>query len=120
MTEASPPYVPDRGDLMWLDFSPQAGHEQAGRRPAFVVSPASYNGRAGLALVCSITSQVKRYPFEVPLPAGLAVLALFLLTGCGAWTGARGRPTSRIGRLRRWSARLYRDSGDCSRRQGVR
>jgi len=61
-------YVPDRGDLVWLDFSPQAGHEQAGHRPALVLSPASYNGIVGLAIVCPITSVAKGYPFEVPLP----------------------------------------------------
>ncbi len=58
-------YVPDRGDIVWLMFNPQAGHEQAGRRPALVLSPRSYNGRAGLALICPITSQRKGYPFEV-------------------------------------------------------
>jgi mRNA-degrading endonuclease toxin of MazEF toxin-antitoxin module len=55
-------YVPERGDLVWLDFTPQAGHEQAGRRPALVISPAVYHGRAGLAIFCPITSQVKGYP----------------------------------------------------------
>lgn len=62
--------IPDRGDVVWLDFTPQAGHEQAGRRPALVMSPAAYNGAVGLALVCPITSQVKGYPFEVTLPKG--------------------------------------------------
>jgi mRNA interferase MazF len=66
-------YVPERGDAVWLTLDPQAGHEQAGRRPALVLSPSAYNGRVGLALFCPITSQVKGYPFEVPLPAGLAV-----------------------------------------------
>lgn len=63
-------YVPDRGDIVWLQFDPQAGHEQAGRRPALVVSPRAYNERVGLALFCPITSKVKGYPFEVVLPAG--------------------------------------------------
>jgi mRNA interferase MazF len=66
-------YVPARGDAVWITLDPQAGHEQAGRRPALVLSPAAYNGRVGLALFCPITSQVKGYPFEVPLPAGLPV-----------------------------------------------
>jgi len=66
-------YVPARGDLIWLQFSPQAGHEQAGRRPALVISPTSYNRRVGLALCCPVTSQVKGYPFEVLLPPGLGV-----------------------------------------------
>ena len=63
-------YVPERGDVVWIHFSPQAGHEQAERRPALVISPRAYNGRVGLALVCPITSQVKGYPFEVALAAG--------------------------------------------------
>ena len=58
-------YVPDRGDAVWLQFDPQAGHEQAGRRPALVLSPAAYNGKVGLAMLCPITSQSKGYPFEV-------------------------------------------------------
>ncbi len=71
-------YIPQRGDVIWLDFNPQAGREQAGRRPAFVVSPAAYNGKVGLALVCPVTSRVKGYPFEVLLPAGLAVTGVIL------------------------------------------
>jgi mRNA interferase MazF len=66
-------YVPERGDAVWITLDPQAGHEQAGRRPALVLSPSAYNGRVGLALFCPITRQVKGYPFEVPLPAGLPV-----------------------------------------------
>ena len=63
---------------MWLTFDPQAGREQAGRRPALVVSPASYNGKSGVALLCPITSRVKKYPFEVALPAGLPVSGVAL------------------------------------------
>ena len=66
-------YTPERGDIVWLEFTPQAGREQAGRRPALVVSPASYNAKAGLLLACPITSQIKGYPFEVALPSGLKV-----------------------------------------------
>lgn len=73
-----PRYVPDMGDLIWLDFDPQAGREQAGHRPAIVLSPASYNERSGLAVVCPITSHVKGYPFEVLLPQGLAVTGAIL------------------------------------------
>ena len=62
--------VPDRGDIVWIDFTPQVGHEQAGRRPALVISPASYNGPVGLAIMCPITSRRKGYPFEVPIPEG--------------------------------------------------
>ena len=61
-------YVPERGDVVWLEFNPQAGHEQAGERPALVISPAAYNRRVGLALFCPLTTQVKGYPFEVVLP----------------------------------------------------
>ena len=68
-----PRYVPDRGDLVWLQFDPHAGHEQAGRRPALVISPAAYNRRVGLALFCPVTSRSKGYPFEVALPDGLEV-----------------------------------------------
>lgn len=71
-------YVPRRGDLVRLSFSPQAGHEQAGGRPALVLSPSAYNGKVGLALFCPITSQVKGYPFEVPIPAGLGVQGVVL------------------------------------------
>ena len=62
--------APERGDLVWLSFSPQAGREQAGRRPALVLTPAAFNGRVGLAFACPITSRVKGYPFEVALRAG--------------------------------------------------
>jgi mRNA interferase MazF len=66
-------YIPERGDAVWVRLDPQAGHEQAGRRPALVLSPSAYNGRVGLALFCPITSQAKGYPFEVPLPEGMPV-----------------------------------------------
>lgn len=72
------PYVPDRGDVVWLTFNPQAGHEQAGRRPAVILSPAAYNGKVGLALLCPVTSQVKGYPFEVAIPGGLQVSGVVL------------------------------------------
>ncbi len=62
-------YVPDAGDIVWVTFDPQAGHEQAGRRPGLVLSPAKYNGPAGFALTCPITSKVKHYPFEIPVSA---------------------------------------------------
>ena len=71
-------YVPNQGDLIWLTFNPQAGHEQAGRRPALVLSPASYNGKVGLAILCPITNQEKGYPFEVKIPAGLGVTGVIL------------------------------------------
>jgi mRNA interferase MazF len=70
--------VPERGEAVWISLNPQAGHEQAGRRPALVLSPASYNGKVGLALLCPITGQVKGYPFEVPVPVGLAISGVIL------------------------------------------
>jgi mRNA interferase MazF len=69
----SPAYIPGRGDLVWLEFTPQTGSEQAGRRPALVISPKSYNGKVGLGLFCPSTSRVKGYPFEVRLPEGSGV-----------------------------------------------
>ena len=66
-------YIPDSGDIVWIMFNPQAGHEQAGHRPALVLSPKAYNGKVGLAILCPITSQVKGYPFEVKIPEGLEV-----------------------------------------------
>jgi len=71
-------YIPRRGDVVWLTFDPPAGHEQAGRRPAFVLSPEAYNRKTGLFLVCPVTSKVKGYPFEVPLPAGWPVAGVIL------------------------------------------
>jgi mRNA interferase MazF len=58
-------YIPNTGDVVWLEFDPQAGHEQAGHRPALVLSPASYNGKTGLMLCCPLTSKIKGHPFEV-------------------------------------------------------
>jgi mRNA interferase MazF len=71
-------YVPERGDVVWITFNPQAGHEQKGRRPAVVLSPKAYNGKVGLALLCPVTSQVKGYPFEVAIPDGLSVNGVIL------------------------------------------
>ena len=71
-------YVPERGDAVWLTFDPHAGHEQSGRRPAVVVSPSEYNRRTGLALLCPVTNQIKGYPFEVLLPAGLPISGAIL------------------------------------------
>jgi len=71
-------YIPRRGDVVWITLNPQAGHEQAGRRPALVLSPASYNSRVGLALLCPVTTQLKGYPFEVEIPKGLAASGAIL------------------------------------------
>ncbi len=69
-------YVPDAGDIVWLQFDPQAGHEQAGHRPALVISPAAYNGKTGLMVCCPMTTQVKGYPFEVEINGDRAGAAL--------------------------------------------
>lgn len=71
-------YCPQRGDIVWLTFNPQAGHEQAGHRPALVLSPEAYNSKVGLALFCPVTSQVKGYPFEVRLPEGHLISGVVL------------------------------------------
>lgn len=85
------PYVPNRGDLVWLEFSPQTGHEQAGRRPAAVLSPKPYNSKVGLLLACPITTQIKGYPFEVPIPEGLPVSGVVLADQIKSldWRGRR-------------------------------
>ncbi|HVG46240.1 MAG TPA: endoribonuclease MazF [Longimicrobium sp.] len=72
------PYVPQRGDFVWLDFNPQAGHEQAGRRPALVLSPGSYNRATRLALFCPVTSRVKGYTFEVAVTGTNCVTGVVL------------------------------------------
>lgn len=71
-------HVPDAGEIMWLAFTRQAGHEQAGRRPGLVLSPRIYNQKSGLALFCPITSNRKGYPFEVGLPANAEVTGVVL------------------------------------------
>ncbi|HED07750.1 MAG TPA: endoribonuclease MazF [Ignavibacteria bacterium] len=69
---------PDRGDIIWLSFNPQSGHEQSGRRPALVISPKEYNEKTDLAIFCPITSQVKGYPFEVKIPDNLEISGVIL------------------------------------------
>ncbi|MEL6350139.1 MAG: endoribonuclease MazF [Cyanobacteria bacterium J06627_28] len=71
-------YIPERGDAVWIDFNPQVGREQAGRRPALIVSPAAYNRKVRLALFCPITNKVKGYPFEVLIPNNLLVTGVIL------------------------------------------
>ncbi len=91
-------YVPDRGDVVWVNFTPQAGHEQAGRRPALTMSPGSYNERVGLALICPITSQVKGYPFEVGLLPGGSVSGVVLADQIRSvdWRAREARFDSRL------------------------
>ncbi len=71
-------YVPQRGDVVWITLNPQSGHEQAGRRPAVVLSPGMYNEKVELAILCPVTNQIKGYPFEVIIPDGLPVSGVIL------------------------------------------
>ena len=71
-------YIPQRGDVIWITLNPQAGHEQAGRRPAVILSPGEYNEKTNLAIMCPVTSQVKQYPFEVLIPDNLPVTGVIL------------------------------------------
>ena len=71
-------HCPDRGDIVWINFNPQAGHEQSGERPALILSPESYNRKLGLAICCPITTRAKGYPFEVALPEGLKTHGVIL------------------------------------------
>ena len=92
-----PAFVPGGGELIWLTFDPQAGHE-AGRRPAVVLSPKSYNLKSGLALVCPVTSQIKGYPFEVPVPGGCGVDGVILADHVKSldWKARRAERISRV------------------------
>jgi len=91
-------YIPGRGDLVWLQFTPQAGHEQAGHRPAVALSPRSYNQKTGLALFCPVTSQVKGYPFEVKLPDGLPIKGVVLCDQVKSldWSARQARLAARL------------------------
>jgi len=72
-------YIPDRGEVVWINFDPSAGHEQSGRRPAIVLSPRGYNKPSGLGLFCPVSNRTKGYPFEVQLPDGSPVTGVVLL-----------------------------------------
>ena len=91
-------FAPDSGDLIWLTFDSQAGHEQAGRRPALILSPKVYNRKSGLALVCPITNRAKGYPFEVPIPAGCGVKGVILADHVTSldWKARRAEKAGRI------------------------
>lgn len=92
-------YVPDRGDIVWLTFDPQAGHEQAGHRPALVLSPAAYNGRRGMMLCCPITSRVKGYPFEVSVTGDAAHTNGVVLSDqikCLDWKARKAKKKGRV------------------------
>ncbi len=89
-------YVPEAGDLVWLDFDPQAGHEQGGHRPAIVLSPASYNARAGMMICCPTTTRIKGYPFEVALAGHTPSVVLADQVKSQDW---RARRATRKGRV---------------------
>jgi mRNA interferase MazF len=92
-------YVPARGDLVWLNFTPHAGHEQAGHRPALVLSPAAYNDKTGLMLCCPVTSQVKGYPFEALLNADSPVRGAVLCDQVRSvdWRARKARRAGAVG-----------------------
>ena len=92
----APGYVPEAGDIVWLQFDPQAGHEQAGHRPAVVLSPASYNGRAGMIVCCPTTTRIKGYPFEVALSGKPPSVVLADQVKSQDW---RARKAARKGRV---------------------
>ena len=88
-------WTPDAGDIVWLHFSPQAGHEQAGHRPALVLSPAAYNGRTSLMLCCPLTTKIKGYPFEVAVPGEPPSVALSDQVRSLDWRARRAEPKGR-------------------------
>lgn len=92
------PYVPDRGDVVWLELNPQAGHEQAGHRPVLVLSPAAYNGPTGLLLCCPITSREKGYPFEVAVGSGTDTRGVVLADQVKSldWRARDAQPKGRV------------------------
>jgi mRNA interferase MazF len=90
--------APDRGDIVWLEFELQRGHDQAGRRPALVLSPAAYNQRSGLAVCCAISSRVKGYPFEVRIPPGCPIQGVVLADQLRTidWRARRAKVASQL------------------------
>jgi mRNA interferase MazF len=93
-----PAYVPEAGDLIWLTFDPQAGHEQSGRRPALVLSPKPYNRKSGLALMCPVTNRMRGYPFEVPVPQNCGVTGVILVDQLKSldWKQRQAEPIGRV------------------------
>jgi mRNA interferase MazF len=89
-------YVPEAGDIVWLHFNPQAGHEQAGHRPALVVSPSAYNGKTGLMLCCPMTTQIKGYPFEVLIAADRPSVALADQVKSLDWVARKAQHKGRV------------------------
>jgi len=95
-------YVPDAGDIVWISFNPQTGHEQAGHRPAVVLSPAAYNVKTSLMVCCQMTTQIKSYPFEVVI-AGASPSAVWQIRS-RALIGGKGMPSTK--ERYRWPNRL--------------
>ena len=89
-------WAPDAGDIVWLHFTPQAGHEQAGHRPALVVSPHAYNVRSGLMLCCPLTTRIKGYPFEVAVPGTPASVVLADQVRSLDWRARGATPKGRV------------------------
>ena len=88
-------WTPDAGDIVWLQFNPQAGHEQAGHRPAVVLSPASYNGKTGLMICVPLTTRIKQYPFEVAVKGSRGSVALADQVKCLDWRARQARKKGR-------------------------
>jgi mRNA interferase MazF len=89
-------YVPEAGDIVWLHFDPQSGHEQAGHRPALVVSPSAYNGKTGLMLCCPMTAQIKGYPFEVSIEGDRPGVALADQVKSLDWAARKARYKGKV------------------------
>jgi mRNA interferase MazF len=89
-------YVPDAGDIVWIHFDPQAGHEQAKHRPAVVLSPAAYNAKSGLMLCCPTTTKIKGYPFEVTLSGRPPAVALADQVKSFDWRARRARKKGKV------------------------
>jgi len=106
-------FIPHRGDVVWIDMQPQAGHEQSGRRPAIVLSPKTYNGKVGLALLCPITNLIKGYPFEVVIPSGLKITGVVLSDQVKALIGKLGVPNSVIKYQRMWFWKYLKNLRHC-------
>lgn len=93
-------YVPERGDIVWLQFNPHAGHEQSGKRPALVLSPKAYNEKVGLAIFCPVTSKIKGYPFEVILPEKVKISGAVLADQIKSldWRARKAKKLTRLPR----------------------
>ena len=92
----APAYIPEAGDVVWLQLDPEAGHEQGGRRPAVVLSPASYNGRAGMILCCPTTTRIKGYPFEVGLAGTPPSVVLADQVKSQDWRARKAAPKGKV------------------------